>query len=150
MAPPMGAGRRGMWAGPGGRPVTIAQRPGTGRSRHPRRRVVSGMRLLWLRPWRRGPLLLLKRPGVALALVAPADPLLDALEIAHLADRYPSLTSGGEQQRTAMAGALRLRPTLLLADEPTGHQDRGRVDLTLAVLRQHAYSGHAVLISSHD
>src|SRR5204862_7992898 len=92
-------------------------------------------------------------PGVGrtvTALVGPADPLLDALEIAHLADRYPSLTSGGEQQRTAMARALRLRPTLLLADEPTGHQDRGRVDLTLAVLRQHAYSGHAVLISSHD
>jgi putative ABC transport system ATP-binding protein len=46
--------------------------------------------------------------------------------------------------------ALRLRPTLLLGDEPTGHQDRGRVDLVLAVLRQHAYDGHAVLISSHD
>jgi putative ABC transport system ATP-binding protein len=86
-------------------------------------------------------------PGAA---VSSADALLDALEIAHLADRYPSMTSGGEQQRTAMARALRLRPTLLLADEPTGHQDRGRVDLTLAVLRQHAYSGHAVLISSHD
>jgi putative ABC transport system ATP-binding protein len=76
--------------------------------------------------------------------------LLDLLEIRHLAGRYPSLTSGGEQQRTALARALRLRPPLLLADEPTGHQDRSRVDLVLGILRQHAYAGYAVLISSHD
>jgi putative ABC transport system ATP-binding protein len=78
------------------------------------------------------------------------DRLMERLEIAHLADRYPSQTSGGEQQRTAIARALRLQPPLLLADEPTGHQDRGRVDLVLQVLREHAYAGNTVLISSHD
>jgi ABC-type lipoprotein export system ATPase subunit len=78
------------------------------------------------------------------------DRLMERLEIGHLADRYPSQTSGGEQQRTAIARALRLRPPLLLADEPTGHQDRGRVDLVLEVLREHAYAGHTVFISSHD
>jgi putative ABC transport system ATP-binding protein len=83
-------------------------------------------------------------PGVT------ADELLAQLEIAHLADRYPSLTSGGEQQRTAVARALRLRPPLLLGDEPTGHQDRGRIDLLIGILRQHAYAGNIVLISSHD
>lgn len=76
--------------------------------------------------------------------------LLEALEIAHLADRYPSHTSGGEQQRTAIARALRLAPYVLLGDEPTGHQDRSRVDLVLGILRQHAYAGNVVLISSHD
>jgi putative ABC transport system ATP-binding protein len=76
--------------------------------------------------------------------------LLARLEIEHLADRYPSLTSGGEQQRAAVARALRLRPPLLLGDEPTGHQDRGRIDLLLTVLRQHAYHGAAVLVASHD
>ncbi len=81
---------------------------------------------------------------------AGSPALLEALEIAHLADRYPSQASGGEQQRTALGRALRLRPALLVADEPTGHQDRGRVGLVLNVLRQHAYSGAAVLISSHD
>jgi ABC-type lipoprotein export system ATPase subunit len=80
----------------------------------------------------------------------PLEELLDLLEIEHLAGRYPSETSGGEQQRTAIGRALRLRPPLLLADEPTGHQDRGRVDLVLGILRQHAYAGAAVLISSHD
>jgi putative ABC transport system ATP-binding protein len=79
-----------------------------------------------------------------------ADEILGLLEIAHLADRYPSHTSGGEQQRTGLGRALRLRPPLLIADEPTGHQDRGRVDLVLDVLRRHAYAGATVLISSHD
>jgi len=80
----------------------------------------------------------------------PLAELLSLLEIEHLAGRYPTETSGGEQQRTAVGRALRLRPPLLLADEPTGHQDRGRVDLVLGILRQHAYGGAAVLISSHD
>jgi putative ABC transport system ATP-binding protein len=78
------------------------------------------------------------------------DRLMGLLEITHLADRYPSLISGGEQQRTAVARAVRLRPLLLLGDEPTGHQDRGRVDLVLGMLRGFAYAGHSVLISSHD
>ena len=76
--------------------------------------------------------------------------LLERLEIDHLAGRYPSHTSGGEQQRTAVARALRLRPPLLLGDEPTGHQDRARIELLLTVLRQHAYNGNAVLLASHD
>jgi ABC-type lipoprotein export system ATPase subunit len=80
----------------------------------------------------------------------PADVLLARFEIGHLAGRYPSMTSGGEQQRTAVARALRLHPPLLLGDEPTGHQDRGRIDLVIGVLREHAYAGNVVLISSHD
>jgi putative ABC transport system ATP-binding protein len=76
--------------------------------------------------------------------------LLHRLDIAHLADRFPAQTSGGEQQRTAIGRALRLRPDLLLADEPTGHQDRVRIDVVLQVLREHAYAGHAVLVTSHD
>jgi putative ABC transport system ATP-binding protein len=80
----------------------------------------------------------------------PAEELLELLEIGHLAGRYPNQVSGGEQQRTAIGRALRLRPDILLGDEPTGHQDRGRVDLVLGILRQHAYAGHVVLISSHD
>jgi ABC-type lipoprotein export system ATPase subunit len=78
------------------------------------------------------------------------DALLEAFEIAHLASRYPSQTSGGEQQRTSIARALRLRPFVVIADEPTGHQDRHRVDLVLGLLRQHAYGGNVVFISSHD
>lgn len=78
------------------------------------------------------------------------DALLEEFEIAHLASRYPSQTSGGEQQRTSTARALRLNPFVLIADEPTGHQDRRRVDMVLGLLRRHAYAGNVVLISSHD
>jgi len=93
--------------------------------------------------------------AAALATAAPggewsADQIMERLEIAHLAGRYPSLTSGGEQQRIAIGRAVRLRPPLLLGDEPTGHQDRERIDLVLDVLRQYAYADRAVLISSHD
>jgi putative ABC transport system ATP-binding protein len=80
----------------------------------------------------------------------PAAELMQLLEIAHLAKRYPDEISGGEQQRTAIGRALRLRPGLLLGDEPTGHQDRGRIRLVLGLLREHARAGHVVLISSHD
>jgi putative ABC transport system ATP-binding protein len=78
------------------------------------------------------------------------DELLEVLEIGHLGGRFPAQVSGGEQQRAAIARALRLRPHALLVDEPTGHQDRVRVDLVLDVLRQHAYAGHVVLVTSHD
>ncbi|GIH12874.1 ABC transporter ATP-binding protein [Rugosimonospora africana] len=80
----------------------------------------------------------------------PVVQLMEQLEIGHLADRLPSQVSGGEQQRAAIGRALRLAPAILIGDEPTGHQDRGRVDLVLNILRQHAYAGHVVLISSHD
>jgi ABC-type lipoprotein export system ATPase subunit len=79
-----------------------------------------------------------------------AAELLDTLEIGHLKYRYPAQTSGGEQQRAAIGRALRLNPAVVLADEPTGHQDRRRVDLVLDVLRRHADNGHLVLVSSHD
>jgi ABC-type lipoprotein export system ATPase subunit len=76
--------------------------------------------------------------------------LMARLQIDHLAMRYPSQTSGGEQQRTALARALRLGPPLLIADEPTGHQDRARVHIVLDVLRDYARTGRSVVIASHD
>ncbi|WP_369140691.1 ABC transporter ATP-binding protein [Modestobacter versicolor] len=79
-----------------------------------------------------------------------ADGLLADFGLAHLADRYPHQASLGEQQRAAVARALLLRPAVLLADEPTAHQDRGHADGLLDAVVDAAREGSAVLIATHD
>jgi len=80
-----------------------------------------------------------------------ARELLLALEIDRLADRLPDEVSLGEQQRTALARALVVRPRLLLADEPTGRLDEDLSVRVLTVLRELcAASGTAALVASHD
>lgn len=79
-----------------------------------------------------------------------ARALMTDVGIDHLADRYPHETSLGEQQRAAVARALVLRPAVLLADEPTAHQDRGHADGLLDALVAAARAGTAVLVVTHD
>ena len=79
-----------------------------------------------------------------------ADELMDSLGIAHLAARYPKQTSLGEQQRCAASRALLLSPTLLLADEPTAHQDSGWTDAIFARFRELLRGGGACLIATHN
>ena len=50
--------------------------------------------------------------------------MMDLFHISHLANRYPRNISGGEQQRTALARALIIRPKVLLMDEPLSAFDR--------------------------
>jgi putative ABC transport system ATP-binding protein len=62
----------------------------------------------------------------------------------------PGKLSTGERQRTALARALLNRPSLLLADEPTGNLDRDNAELVLGYLAQFAKEGGAVLLATHD
>ena len=78
------------------------------------------------------------------------DELMEDLAIAHLAARYPKETSLGEQQRTAIARALVLSPTLVLADEPTGHQDAVSERRVLEALGRAAADGASCLIATHN
>ena len=75
---------------------------------------------------------------------------MERLGLVHLGERNPKAVSVGEQQRTAMARALYLRPRLLLADEPTAHQDRGWGQAVLDAMRDHADTGAAIVVVSHD
>jgi ABC-type lipoprotein export system ATPase subunit len=76
--------------------------------------------------------------------------LLADFGLGHLADRYPHQASLGEQQRVAVARALLLRPSVLLADEPTAHQDRDHADRLLDAVTEAARAGSAVLVATHD
>ncbi len=72
------------------------------------------------------------------------------LEISHLLDRPTTGASLGEQQRAAIARALIRRPSLLLADEPTSHQDLERLHLVWRLISETAASGTAVIAATHD
>jgi ABC-type lipoprotein export system ATPase subunit len=75
---------------------------------------------------------------------------LAALDLVDLADRSPSETSLGQQQRTALARAVVAQPLLLLVDEPTSHQDPHHVDAVLRALQDAAAKGSAVLVATHE
>jgi putative ABC transport system ATP-binding protein len=83
-------------------------------------------------------------------LGARIDELMENLAIAHLAERYPKETSLGEQQRTAVARALVLLPKLVLADEPTGHQDAASERRVLDAFGHATADGASCLIATHN
>jgi len=76
--------------------------------------------------------------------------LLETLGLTALGDRLARQTSLGEQQRTALARALVLRPRLTVLDEPTGHQDDDHVTRVLAAIALARAHGTAVLVATHD
>jgi putative ABC transport system ATP-binding protein len=88
--------------------------------------------------------------GSAAARIQDVDELLEELGLTALATRLPEEVSLGEQQRAALARAIVLSPALLLADEPTGHQDEGWTKIVMGVMRSLASSGTACLVTTHD
>jgi ABC-type lipoprotein export system ATPase subunit len=76
--------------------------------------------------------------------------LVDRLGLRPVADSLPHQLSGGEQQRFAIARALVNEPALLLADEPTGNLDVQAGADVLALLRELAAEGRAVVLVTHE
>jgi putative ABC transport system ATP-binding protein len=77
---------------------------------------------------------------------ARARELLELVGLTNRATHFVHQLSGGEQQRTAIARALVHRPSLLIADEPTGNLDTASAGRVLALLRQIANEQLATLI----
>jgi putative ABC transport system ATP-binding protein len=78
---------------------------------------------------------------------------LEALErvgMAHRIKHYPSQLSGGQQQRVAVARALTGRPSMLLADEPTGNLDSKNGEAVMDLLRELHREGATICMVTHD
>jgi putative ABC transport system ATP-binding protein len=79
-----------------------------------------------------------------------ASDALVALGLAHEAERAIEEVSVGQQQRMAVARAVVVKPLLLLADEPTCHQDPVSTARVLAALRTVTDTGGACVVATHD
>lgn len=79
-----------------------------------------------------------------------ARELLQRLGVQHRAGAYPRALSGGEQQRTAIARALAMQPSVLLLDEPTSALDVARGAQLAELLVTWLRDGLAIVTATHD
>ncbi|MDX6683571.1 MAG: putative transport system ATP-binding protein [Solirubrobacteraceae bacterium] len=99
----------------------------------------------------------LENVGLQLALGGAADghdrcmELLVDLGLGDQADKLPDQLSGGQRQRVAVARALVHRPSLILADEPTGSLDAGNAGAIVDLLRgAQREAGTTLVVVTHD
>jgi ABC-type polar amino acid transport system ATPase subunit len=85
-----------------------------------------------------------------LAALDRAMELLATVGLSHRVSAYPRQMSGGEQQRTAIARALAIGPSVLLCDEPTSALDMESTRDVLNVLRELAHHGMTMLVATHE
>lgn len=82
---------------------------------------------------------------------ARTDEMLEIMDLGAVADRGPQDLSLGERQRVSIARALVRLPRLVLADEPTGHQDAIWAGGVITVLRRFSSEyGTSCLVATHD
>jgi putative ABC transport system ATP-binding protein len=81
---------------------------------------------------------------------ARAEEALEKVGMAHRMRHYPSQLSGGQQQRVAVARALGGKPSILLADEPTGNLDSKNGDAVMVLLQDLHQEGATICMVTHD
>ncbi|MEZ5615201.1 MAG: ABC transporter ATP-binding protein [Rhodocyclaceae bacterium] len=79
-----------------------------------------------------------------------AQAMLDKVGLGGYADSLPSRISGGQQQRVAIARALANRPSLILADEPTGNLDSHTSHDIMSVFRTLNEEGITIVLITHE
>lgn len=84
------------------------------------------------------------------AINARIEEILDIVGMRWAAMRYVSELSGGEAQKVAIARAIMLSPSLIIADEPTGNLDPASAAQIMTLLHNIADGGAAVIIASHN
>lgn len=85
------------------------------------------------------------------AIDARVSKALAMVKMAHRAGHHPSQLSGGEQQRIAIARAMVIEPSIILADEPTGNLDRAAGRAVMDLIQDvNERTGVTVLLVTHD
>ena len=74
----------------------------------------------------------------------------DKLVITELLDEYPSELSGGEMRRATIARAVINKPSLIIADEPTGSLDSANTSRVMEIFKNIASEGTAVIVVTHQ
>lgn len=91
-----------------------------------------------------------ERPNAA-GIKAKVTRLLEMVQLAHLADRYPAQLSGGQKQRIAIARALATNPKVLLCDEATSALDPNTTHAILQLIQKiNREMGITVVIITHQ
>src|SRR5437879_7041559 len=75
---------------------------------------------------------------------------LEKVGMGHRTKHYPAQLSGGQQQRVAVARALGGKPSILLADEPTGNLDSKNGEAVMQLLRELHREGATICMVTHD
>ena len=79
-----------------------------------------------------------------------AEHLLEIVDLSDQRDKLPSMVSGGQQQRAAMARALANDPPIVIADEPTGNLDSKTAETVFNLFNQLVEQGKTIIIVTHD